>query len=108
MGNKFKGTMKTVKSISEVRDVYKKVISDPRHATANHNILVYRTEEEDGFCDDREFGAGKRLLKQLRDNDVKNVVLVVSRWYRGQGIGPKRFKILEQVVNDAIHELKKK
>ncbi|KAK3089190.1 hypothetical protein FSP39_001618 [Pinctada imbricata] len=105
-GNKFKGSGMPVKCINDVRKMYKKVVSDASYAGANHNVLVYRTDEEDGFCDDSEFGAGKRLLSILRQKNVKNIAVVVSRWYGGRQIGPKRFDMMEKILFDVLNELK--
>ncbi|EDO28189.1 predicted protein, partial [Nematostella vectensis] len=58
-------------------------------AHATHNIMAYRiyNEERDAFIqdcdDDGESAAGSRLLHLLEILQVKNVVVVVSRWYGG-------------------------
>lgn len=54
--------------------------------------------------DDGENAAGGRLLHLLELLDVKNVVVVVSRWYGGIQLGPKRFKIINNVARRALEE----
>ena len=104
-GNKFVGNGMAATTMEEVRKVYKKVCADSRYSMANHNILVYVTDEEEGYCDDGEWGAGKRLLKKLREKGEKNIAVVVSRWHRGQHIGPKRFSLMEQALTEAVKEI---
>lgn len=53
-----------VKPYGEVRSLYKKICSLPKHAQANHRIIVYRFRDKDGkliegSMDDGEFGAGR-------------------------------------------------
>ena len=43
------------------------------------------------YDDDGEDAAGGRLLHLLQILDVKNTVVVVSRWYGGVKLGPARF-----------------
>ena len=50
--------------MEEVRKVYKKVCADSRYSMANHNILVYVTDEEEGYCDDGEWGGRKTSPKE--------------------------------------------
>ena len=43
------------------------------------------------YDDDGEDAAGGRLLHLLQILDVKDIVVVVSRWYGGVKLGPARF-----------------
>ena len=43
------------------------------------------------YDDDGEDAAGGRLLHLLQILDVRNTVVVVSRWYGGIKLGPARF-----------------
>ena len=43
------------------------------------------------YDDDGEDAAGGRLLHLLQILDVKNIVVVVTRWYGGVKLGPARF-----------------
>jgi putative IMPACT (imprinted ancient) family translation regulator len=53
---------------------------------ANEGAIVER------FDDGGEHGAGERLLQLLQRADVRNVCLVVARWFGGTLLGPDRFK----------------
>ncbi|KAK3084489.1 hypothetical protein FSP39_014304 [Pinctada imbricata] len=104
-GNKFKGNCRKVQSINDVRDTYKKVVKDKEYARANHNVLVYRLGDQEGYCDDGEFSSGKRIPKQLRDRKIDNIALVISRWYSGQQLGPRRFEIMTGIADQVVENL---
>lgn len=43
------------------------------------------------YDDDGEDAAGGRLLHLLQILDIKNKVVIVTRWYGGVHLGPARF-----------------
>ena len=95
-------------SVDDV-DATMKILSESRKfREATHNILAYRIEHANGstfwqdFDDDGETAAGGRLLRVLQLSDARNVVVVVSRWYGGTKLGPKRFQVINTVALDAI------
>ena len=66
----------------------------------NSSIFVFFNFLSD--CDDDgESGAGARLLHLLDILGVKNVCVVVSRWYGGVHLGPDRFRH----INNAARQL---
>ena len=50
------------------------------------------------FNDDREWGAGKRLLSILKEKGIKNKLLVVTRWFGGAYLGSKRFQLITKAA----------
>ena len=101
-GNSFKAIASQVSSYAQVRNFYRRVLRDPEYASANHNILVYRfTGSEglvhDGYQDNGEYGAGRRILKELCDQNVSNAVVIVSR-INGKHLGPRRFQIMKDIA----------
>ena len=70
------------------------------------------------YDDDGEDAAGGRLLHLLQILDVKNIAVVVTRWYGGVKLGPARFthinnaaRVLLQKcgqLNSEVSESKKK
>ena len=52
------------------------------------NTLCCRTQDYD---DDGEDAAGSRLLHLLQILNVKDTIVVVTRWYGGVKLGPARF-----------------
>ena len=60
------------------------VRKDTRVARADHNIYAYRWQGADGhisehYEDDREYGSGRRVLDILREQNLVNYLVVVSR-----------------------------
>lgn len=81
---------------------------DKKVAKATHNITAYRIKVgENGVTfqdcdDDGETAAGGRLLHLMQLMDLWNVMVVVTRWYGGQKLGPARFGIINSVARDAF------
>ena len=96
-----------VYSLEDV-SVAKLVISKYKNVDkATHNIAAYRifgTKLLQDFDDDGETLAGKRLLRFLELSGADNVYVVVSRWYGGVQLGPRRFKIINDVASDLLKQ----
>ncbi|CAG8478367.1 3779_t:CDS:2 [Racocetra persica] len=83
----------SVHNVQEVQIVRNTLLSNKKVAKATHNIMAYRIVQENGVIlqdndDDGEAAAGSRLLHLLQILDVKNVIVIVSRWYGGIKLGP--------------------
>ena len=81
--------------------------SDRRIRSATHNITAWRILGENGVtfqdCDDvGETAAGGRILHLMQLMDVWDVIVVVTRWYGGHQLGPKRFSIINTVARGAL------
>lgn len=103
-------TGRKIHSVKEVNELYKKTSIDPSSAVANHRILVYRFSDssdklQESYWDDGEHGAGRRLLKYMRDNQINNVAVVITRWSGGTLLGQDRFRIMEEHVSDIANQL---
>ena len=80
--------------------------SDKKVRSATHNITAWRIRGQNGVVfqdcdDDGETAAGGRVLHLLQLMDVWDVMVVVTRWYGGHQLGPKRFSIINTVARDA-------
>ncbi|KAG0048354.1 hypothetical protein BGZ83_006679 [Gryganskiella cystojenkinii] len=89
--------------IQQLKQENKKVIK------ATHNIMAYRVENDNGSIaqdndDDGETAAGSRLLHLMSILDVKNVVVVVSRWYGGIPLSADRFKHINNAARLLLDE----
>ena len=97
-GSEFYAIGSKVNSGESVMNFYQKVCNDPYVASVDRRILVYRFEERgkvtENYHDDGEHGAGRRLFKFMRDNQIINAAFIVTRWM-GEHIGPQRFTIME-------------
>ncbi|KAG2483524.1 hypothetical protein HYH03_017631 [Edaphochlamys debaryana] len=103
----FQAHVAPVSSFEEVTLVMDALLSISKIRAATHNIMAYRIAMPGGAfvqdCDDDgEVAAGGRLLHFLQAGDVRNCVVVVSRWFGGVLLGPARFAI---IINTARHLL---
>ncbi|KAL5594760.1 hypothetical protein BROUX41_001674 [Berkeleyomyces rouxiae] len=87
--------------------------SDKKVRSATHNITAWRirspadsTGKQGAIyqdCDDDgETAAGGRLLHLMQIADVWDVVVVVTRWYGGLKLGPRRFALINNAGRDAL------
>ena len=82
--------------------------SDRRIRQATHNISAWRVRGATAdssfqdFDDDGETAAGGRLLHLLQAVDAWDVLVVVSRWYGGLKLGPKRFALINTAARDGL------
>lgn len=98
--NKLKGsdifaTGAKVSSVGEAQDLYRKVCVGPDSAEADHRVLIYRFvysagEIHKSFWDDRENGAGRRLLQYMKTTQINNTGVVITRWCAPRHLGPVR------------------
>ncbi|KAI5865536.1 UPF0029-domain-containing protein [Durotheca rogersii] len=81
--------------------------SDKKVRTATHNITAWRIKGPNNTTfqdcnDDGETAAGGRLLHLMQLMDLWNVMVVVTRWYGGHKLGPRRFALINQTARDAF------
>ncbi|KOS18926.1 Protein IMPACT -like protein [Escovopsis weberi] len=101
--------------------------SDRRVRAATHNMLAWRVRlgangsanggangggngsanggelrTAQDFDDDGETAAGSRLLKLMQAMGVWDAMVVVTRWYGGVKLGPRRFAVINGVARDGF------
>ncbi|KZZ97520.1 Ribosomal protein S5 domain 2-type fold protein [Moelleriella libera RCEF 2490] len=80
----------------------------PELETASHNAWALRSSYgnsplvQEASFDDGESGCGKFLLGIMREADVTNTLVVLTRWYGGVMLGPDRWRLMRECVNDAL------
>ncbi|CZS99631.1 hypothetical protein WAI453_002412 [Rhynchosporium graminicola] len=80
---------------------------DKKVRSATHNITAWRIKGDQNVTyqdcdDDGETAAGGRVLHLMQLMDLWDVMVVVTRWYGGHQLGPKRFSIINAVARDAF------
>ncbi|XP_070688484.1 protein IMPACT [Pempheris klunzingeri] len=106
----FQPHLAPVVSPRQVKKVLEELYENKKIASATHNIYAYRIycEDKHSFLqdceDDGETAAGGRLLHLLQILDVRNVMVVVSRWYGGILLGPDRFKHINNCARNILVE----
>ncbi|GFQ83868.1 protein IMPACT [Trichonephila clavata] len=93
----FQGHAATVTSVEQAKKVLIELKRNKKIVNATHNIMAYRITNDTNLIiqdcdDDGESRGGSTLLHLLQISDVKNVIVVVSRWYGGIHLGSDRFK----------------
>lgn len=106
----FQAHVAPVVCVEQVKMVLAKLYENKKIASATHNIYAYRIfcEDKQTFLqeseDDGETAAGGRLLHLMEVLNVKNVMVVVSRWYGGILLGPDRFKHINNCARNLLVE----
>jgi hypothetical protein len=81
--------------------------TDKKARVATHNMTAWRIKGPNGTTfqdcnDDGETAAGSRLLHLMQLMDLWDVMVIVSRWYGGHKLGPRRFALINQAARDAF------
>ncbi|WCR12334.1 YigZ family protein [Paracoccus stylophorae] len=75
-----------------------------RFARATHNSWAAILSGEPVKDDDGEAGAGALMLQMLQRADVRDHVVVVTRWYGGKHLGGDRFRHVADAVRHYLRE----
>ncbi|KAI1214844.1 UPF0029-domain-containing protein [Annulohypoxylon truncatum] len=81
--------------------------SDKKVRSATHNITAWRIKGPNNTTfqdcdDDGETAAGGRLLHLMQLMELWDVMVIVTRWYGGHKLGPRRFALINQTARDAF------
>jgi hypothetical protein len=107
-GSSFIARAAEVRSINDVRAVYKALMLKPGALSATHNVVAYRlynplgAKVEDGYFDDMEHGFGRVMKNALQNLNAQNVAVFITRQYGQTHLGAKRFEVYSQLVRDVI------
>jgi hypothetical protein len=105
-GSSFRGGKVRVENTDDAVSALHAIYADSRAARATHNIYAYRIVQGEQIIehyeDDGEYGAGRRLLNLLKTNDVKNQLIVVTRWHGGTNLGPSRYNHILDAARDVL------
>ncbi|KAJ4390253.1 hypothetical protein N0V85_007408 [Neurospora sp. IMI 360204] len=83
----------------------------PNLESATHNAWAYRVRLpnnqnriiEKSF-DDGEQGAGDLILRVMREMDIDDTLVVMTRWFGGTMLGPDRWRLMRSVVLAAVNQ----
>lgn len=82
--------------------------SDRRIRSATHNMTAWRIRGPGGSVsyqdcdDDGEAAAGGRLLHLMQLMELWDAMVVVTRWYGGVKLGPRRFAVINAAARDGF------
>ncbi|KAJ3472386.1 hypothetical protein NLG97_g11032 [Lecanicillium saksenae] len=80
----------------------------PDLETASHNAWAIRTSfgnsplVQQASFDDGESGCGKFMLEIMKEANITNTLVVLTRWFGGVMLGPDRWRLMRECVNDAL------
>ena len=104
-GSEFICRYQKVKSVADVQKGLAKM--KIKFGDAAHTVAAYRLESpkgpfNQGFQNDGEFGAGWRMLQELKDKGDTNIAVFVARFTDGTKMGPRRFDVYKEMVQKAV------
>ncbi|ASP20752.1 hypothetical protein ANTHELSMS3_02074 [Antarctobacter heliothermus] len=73
-----------------------------KFAKATHNTWACLTTDGPLKNDDGESGAGMVILRMLEREDLRDTIVVVTRWYGGKHLGGDRFRHVQEAVRQFI------
>lgn len=81
--------------------------TDKKVRLAHHNITAWRIKGPNNTSfqdcnDDGETAAGGRLLHLMQLMDIWDCMVIVTRWYGGHKLGPRRFALINQAARDGF------
>ena len=114
--SKYAVTAFPVRSETDFTAGIKALLKDKKFRAADHNIVAYRIKSDSGkvaeYKNDgynspsKESGAGILMLDLMRQKDVANWCIVVTRWYGGVHLGADRFKHVRDATLAALDRVK--
>lgn len=102
-GSKFKVALLKAESFSDVSKAYIQLFQ--KYPSADHIAVAAIIQGEEAFNDDGEFGSGYRMLRTIKQSGYNNNIAVfMIRHFGGVNLGPRRFTIITDLVEAAIHK----
>ena len=104
-GSEYYTYVQKVKTSKEVQKGLLKIRL--KHGDATHVSVGYRLDGATGPYrqeghDDKEYGAGRTILKVLKQKELVNIAVFVVRYYGGVKLGGRRYKILESLTEASL------
>ena len=108
-GSRYSVSYGLVHSRDDIKAFLTTLKRDKAYARATHNTVAARIEHEGVIYetknDDGETGAGMVILRMLQKHDVRNAVVVVTRWFGGVKLMGDRFKHVQDATLIAIEHM---
>lgn len=104
--SRFVGRAIRADTIEQAAKLIKELKASKDTAKATHNISACRIRTGvhvyEEANDNGEPPAAQRILFMLKQQNIEDVVIVVTRWYGGVKMGPKRFQAIDQAASEAL------
>ncbi|MBN9886732.1 YigZ family protein [Salipiger abyssi] len=93
-------------SEAEAKQLLKELCRKKKFAKATHNSWGLLTADGPVKNDDGESGAGMVILRMLEREDLRDHLVVVTRWYGGKHLGGDRFRHVQEAVRIYLEDLR--
>lgn len=98
-GSKYAVSGGPVADRAEIEEFLKALKRDKKFAKATHNTWAALMSDGTPLKgDDGESGAGMVILRMLERANIRDHVIVVTRWYGGKHLGGDRFRHVQDCV----------
>jgi putative IMPACT (imprinted ancient) family translation regulator len=98
--------LRNISRADDVPLIMASLLKDKSLASATHNMFAYSVGGgigfKEGLNDDGEHGGARKILNILQKHNVQNKIVIVTRWYGGSHIGPKRFDAIAKCTTDIL------
>ena len=105
-GNTILSSACSVKSYNDCRLFALKALSSESAIPATSHVLVYRFTDSqgqlhEGYDNDREYGAGQCIMRELQEKGINDIALVMSRKV-GEHLGFRRYNVFKENAMSAV------
>lgn len=97
-GSKYAVSGGTCQNEAEAKDFIRQLKRKKKFAKATHNTWGLITSDGPIKNDDGEAGAGMVILRMLERENVRDEIVVVTRWFGGKHLGGDRFRHVQDAV----------
>ncbi|NVJ69371.1 MAG: YigZ family protein [Alphaproteobacteria bacterium] len=97
-GSKYAVSGGPCETTEDAKSFIKKLCRKKKFAKATHNTWAFLSDDGPVKNDDGETGAGMIIARMLERDDIKNHIIVVTRWYGGKHLGGDRFRHVQDAV----------
>lgn len=105
-GSKYTVSGMRVTSKAEAVAAVKQLKKDKKFAKATHNTWAVLLSNEGPIKnDDGEGGAGRVILQMLEGAELKDHIIIVTRWFGGTKLGGDRFRRVQDCVRYYLDQL---
>jgi putative IMPACT (imprinted ancient) family translation regulator len=108
-GSRYSVSYGQVNSREEIKQFLVTLKASKEYRKADHHSYAARIEHEGVIfvtkSDDGESGAGQVILRLLEKHDLRNGIVVVTRWFGGVKLMGDRFKHIQDATHIAIDHM---
>lgn len=104
-GSKYAVSGGPCRNDAEAKAFLKELKRNKKFAKATHNTWGLLTADGPIKNDDGESGAGMVILRMLEREELRDEIIVVTRWYGGKHLGGDRFRHVQDAVRHYIETM---